>query len=512
MKHLLLLFLLLFSSSSSLASCPLGCGCDDDTLAVSCLHTDLQVMPITLNPGVRQLVLKFNEFTKVDASLAFYPALTLLDLSSNRLSSLPAKVFQAQAKLKVLRLSENSLPNLLPQTFAGLQRLTHLSLSGNQLERLEVGVINDLDHLTNLDLSNNQMKEVEEGSLPPSLQTLELSSNRLSSIPEGLSNLHNLTHLSLANNLLVKISSLPPLPNLRQLDLSSNQLVEMPSSPPLSQLAWLNLAENQFKAVPDLSLPSLLSLSLSGNPITSLLPHTLSSSSSTSSSSSLTSLNISHCSHLREVQVGALVNLPLLIRLDLSHNPQLNYLPPASLPTSLQSLDLTNCGFTSLDPASLPFPSLTSLHLSDNPWICSCSLAWMAKLIRTLLETSDEPMRRVRCLKNPPNTDDPQPRDILTIDFDHCENGESDDEEGGGVGVDGLVFLLTIVFVSLVLVTMVSLAVLLLVRRFCKTSSSSSSSGVSTLESDYRSLPYPGDVRRRGDECMSNSLLSQNHI
>ena len=91
MKHLLLLFILLFCSTS-LASCPLGCGCDDDTLAVSCLYTDLQVMPITLNPGVKQLVLKYNEFTKVDASLAFYPALTLLDLSSNTLTSLPAKV------------------------------------------------------------------------------------------------------------------------------------------------------------------------------------------------------------------------------------------------------------------------------------------------------------------------------------------------------------------------------------------------------------------------------------
>ena len=500
MKQLLLLFLLLFSSSS-LASCPLGCGCDDDTLAVSCLHTDLQVMPITLNPGVRQLVLKFNEFTKVDASLAFYPALTLLDLSSNRVSSLPAKVFQAQAKLRVLRLSENSLPSLLPQTFAGLHRLTHLSLRGNQLERLEVGVINDLGHLTNLDLSNNQMKELGEGSLPPSLETLELNSNRLSSLPEGLSDLPNLTHLSLGNNLLVKIS-LPPLPNLRQLDLSSNQLVDMPSSPPLPTLAWLNLGENRLKAVPDLSLPSLLSLSLSGNPINSLLPQTL--------PSSLTSLNISHCSQLGEVQEGALVHLPLLVSLDLSHNRQLDFLPPASLPNSLQSLDLTNCGFTSLKPASLP-PSLTSLHLSDNPWLCSCRLAWMAKVIRTLLETSAEPMRRVRCL-NPPT--DLLPRDILTVDFDHCGNGGTGGDEEGGVeagGEDGLVFLLTIVFVSLVLVMVASLTSLLLVRR-CRTSSSTSSSGASTLESDYRSLPYPGDVRRRGEECMSNSLLSQNHI
>ena len=500
MKHLLLLFILLFCSTS-LASCPLGCGCDDDTLAVSCLHTDLQVMPITLNPGVKQLVLKYNEFTKVDASLAFYPALTLLDLSSNTLTSLPAKVFQAQAKLKVLRLSENSLSSLLPQTFAGLHRLTHLSLHGNQLERLEIGVINDLDHLTNLDLSNNQMMEINKGSLSPSLETLELHSNKLSSLPEDLSDLPHLTHLSLANNMLVEIS-LPPLPSLRQLDLSSNQLVDMPSSPSLPNLAWLNLGGNRLKDVPDLSLPSLLSLSLSDNPITSLLPQTL------SSCSSLASLNISHCSKLREVEDGALAYIPLLISLDLSHNRQLDSLPPASLPSSLQSLHLHDCRFASLAPASLP-PSLTSLHLSDNPWICSCNLAWMATVIRSLLETSAEPMRRVRCL----NPTDLHRRDILTVDFDHCENGGSAGEEDGqGVeGEDGLVFLLTIVFVSLVLVTVFSLTSLLLVRR-CRTSPSSSSSGASTLESDYRSLPYPGDVRRRGEECMSNSLLSQNHI
>jgi len=498
--HLLLLFLLLFSSSS-LASCPLGCGCDDDTLAVSCLHTDLQVMPITLNPGVKQLVLKFNQFTKVDASLAFYPALTLLDLSSNKLSSLPAKVFQAQAKLKVLRLSENSLSSLLPKTFAGLQRLTHLSLRGNQLERLEVGVLSNLGHLTNLDLSNNQITELEESSLPSSVKVLELNSNRLSSLPKGLTDLPNLTHLSMGNNLLVQIS-FPPLPSLQQLDLSSNQLVDIPSSLPLPSLAWLNLARNRLKTVPSLPLPSLLSLSLSGNPITSLPPNSL------SSSPSLASLNISHCPQLRDVEEGALVQIPFLISLDLSHNRYLDSLPPSSLPSSLQSLDLTNCAFTSLEPDSLP-PSLDSLHLSDNPWHCSCSLAWLAKVIRNLLESSTEPMRRVRCLK----PSQLHRRDIIAVDFKHCGGDDSDygEEDELVVGEDGLVFLLTIVFVSLVLVMVVTLTALLLVRR-CKSSSSSSSSGVSTLESDYRSLPYPGDVRRRGEEGLSNSLLSHNHI
>merc|ERR1711936_1072521 len=104
------------------------------------------------------------------------------------------------------------------------------------------------------------------------------------------------------------------------------------------------------------------------------------------------------CPQLREVEEEALLQIPLLISLDLSHNRYLDSLPPSSLPSSLQALDLTNCAFTSLEPDSLP-PSLESLHLSDNPWHCSCHLAWLAKVIRNLLESSTEPMRRVRCLK-----------------------------------------------------------------------------------------------------------------
>merc|ERR1711936_324064 len=157
----------------------------------------------------------------------------------------------------------------------------------------------------------------EESSLPSSVKVLELNSNRLSSLPKGLTDLPNLIHLSMGNNLLVQVS-LPPLPSLQQLDLSSNQMVDIPSSLPLPSLAWLNLASNRLKTVPSLPLPSLLSLSLSGNPITSLPPNSL------SSSPSLASLNISHCPQLREVEEGALAQIPLLISLDLSNNRYLD--------------------------------------------------------------------------------------------------------------------------------------------------------------------------------------------
>ena len=48
-------------------------------------------MPISLNPSILSLVVRDHSFTTVDASLAFYPALRLLDISHNTISSLPPR-------------------------------------------------------------------------------------------------------------------------------------------------------------------------------------------------------------------------------------------------------------------------------------------------------------------------------------------------------------------------------------------------------------------------------------
>ena len=67
-------------------------------------------------------------------------------------------------------------------------------------------------------------------------------------------------------------------------------------------------------------------------------------------------------------------------------------------------------------------------------------------------------------------------------------------------------FLLTLVFVVLVLVAVVILALVMVLRQCW--SPSPSNSGASTKEPIYKSLPYPGDVRRRVKEeegCNSSS-------
>lgn len=49
--------------------CPASCTCDDSALFVECVEGGLDVMPNTLNPGLKRIVYKNNEFLAVDVSL-----------------------------------------------------------------------------------------------------------------------------------------------------------------------------------------------------------------------------------------------------------------------------------------------------------------------------------------------------------------------------------------------------------------------------------------------------------
>ena len=66
-----ILLLLLASSliSNSVAMCPEKCTCDDVNLIVTCIKAGLEVMPNTLNPRLRTIVYKYNNFPTVDVSL-----------------------------------------------------------------------------------------------------------------------------------------------------------------------------------------------------------------------------------------------------------------------------------------------------------------------------------------------------------------------------------------------------------------------------------------------------------
>ncbi|NXS12516.1 PIDD1 protein, partial [Neodrepanis coruscans] len=154
--------------------------------------------------------------------------LTHLDLSFNRLSTLPSCILHLSS-LRQLLVSHNSLV-ALPEDFGCLRKLTFFSAMKNQLKNLPRS-IGELSILQDLDLSENALELLPEevGNLHNCTE-LDLSGNCLSSIPDSFANLKCLRRLHLHSNLLVTVpASLASLPNLSRLDLQNNCLRAIPA-------------------------------------------------------------------------------------------------------------------------------------------------------------------------------------------------------------------------------------------------------------------------------------------
>ena len=63
---------------------------------MSCLASQLNMIPITLNPHITRLELRNTRVARLDDSFQFYEALTELDLSFNRINLILDKSFVSQ--------------------------------------------------------------------------------------------------------------------------------------------------------------------------------------------------------------------------------------------------------------------------------------------------------------------------------------------------------------------------------------------------------------------------------
>ena len=158
--------------------------------------------------------------------------------------------------------------------FASVQ----VNLSHNKLRSLPDRLMNELPELRAVDLSHNQLESVKPGLWQNSsqLQRINLGYNRLRSLPERL--LVGLTrvHLNLEHN---RLSGLPPrlvdrtkVHALHSIDLSHNFFDQMPVDALQKQfffLDYLNLANNRIRSIPSDSnvLVTIKTLDLSFNPL-----------------------------------------------------------------------------------------------------------------------------------------------------------------------------------------------------------------------------------------------------
>ena len=63
---MLTLLAVLVVVSGAAAYCPPGCRCQDGSpVTAECVQADLQIVPITLNPGIQNLTLRGNRIRQV---------------------------------------------------------------------------------------------------------------------------------------------------------------------------------------------------------------------------------------------------------------------------------------------------------------------------------------------------------------------------------------------------------------------------------------------------------------
>ena len=207
--------------------------------------------------------------------------------SGNRVTELPAGVFDDLSSLTKLQIGLTGIATLQPDVFSNLSSLTTLVLSFNALSVLPAGVFDGLSSLTQLRLSGNSLVALPAGAFDDlsSLTQLWLDSNALTVLPAGVfDDLSSLTVLRLDTN---QLTALPDgvfdgLSALTELRLSSNQLTALPAGvfDGLSALATLRLENNtvdplllpvtlertagaQFKAVAPTGIPFGLVLPVS---------------------------------------------------------------------------------------------------------------------------------------------------------------------------------------------------------------------------------------------------------
>ena len=216
-----------------------------------------------------------------------------------------------------------TIPNQL-ETFLFLQ---YLDISENKITRLKSNALKGLVALRLLNLSKNNISSwsaINPGKLfEPTISLTELS---LAENP--------LTSFTANDDNLILVSS-----TLRVLDLSHCKITKVTGQQVLQgmkDLKHLNLAGNQIRSVSDLISDTLISLDLSHNRLTNLLPNMLQ-------------------------------NLPALTHLDLSRNYRVslqNKQGEYVESTSLKKIDLSHCNMENIELEG--FPVLTTAILKVN--------------------------------------------------------------------------------------------------------------------------------------------------
>lgn len=386
-KSLILLTLTNWAIGLS-ALCPTGCSCEDERLLVRCNeNNNLDILPITLNPSIERLIIKFNSIRIIDSSIQFYSELRLLDLSNNQIFLTQDSVFIYQNKLLQLHLNNNKISEINNNTFKGLVRLEMLNLRANYIMELRNGIFSTTPNIEYLNLGQNRIATIEPEAFVglKNLKSLYLDDNILTSIPnfafkhipylaelfiglnslnslenDAFRNLINLASLDIHGSLLTNMSHAVfyRLNNLKSLDISDNSLTTIPTAAlsTLTRLESLKIGQNEFSSIGEGSFFGL---------------------------SFLRKIDISGNKMLRRIQPGAFAANQNLESITIASNKMLSDIHDgvfSDLP-NIKSVDLRNNAFETIREQWLRWDTLKSFELADNPLNCDCDLKWLHSIL-----------------------------------------------------------------------------------------------------------------------------------
>lgn len=208
-----------------------------------------------------------------------FPALKLLDLSSNRLDAINPDITSCCPTLHRLDISGNNLQDI-PAELSLLNDLTAIVAEGNPLRRINRSLIGDTYSLKNY-LRNRLPSDQSETNLSSSptaegfanvnvsrCTELDLKNQKLSELPSTIGQMVNLCHLELDNNSISDLSVLVTCGSLKHLSAVKNQISDISPLFGLSNLEEVDLRVNRlrnFKCTVNGIWPKLQSLRLAFN-------------------------------------------------------------------------------------------------------------------------------------------------------------------------------------------------------------------------------------------------------
>uniref|UniRef100_A0AAR5PKM9 LRRCT domain-containing protein n=1 Tax=Dendroctonus ponderosae TaxID=77166 RepID=A0AAR5PKM9_DENPD len=347
--------------------------------------------------GIEYLHLKNNAITQLPSAPSLdlqLPALRALDLSGNKIHTLPIEGFSALAQLRKLLLGKNLLKKLEDGNFKGLARLETLDLAQNGIARLMPNAFRQQTELRELNLGDNRLELLMQETLhfSPHLKRLNLSRNMLSEIlPGTIEKNRDLQIIDFSYN---KIVRLPPtlmgLKHLRMLDLTYNRLsaIDPEILGSLPSLRMLRLSHNFIKELKEdgfNKLQHLAGLDLEENELEIIQPNAI------KSLPVLKTINLSR-NKIREVPNVAFVNLPALQVVELQQNRIRSIAPSAFMGVPhLLMLNLSSNDISTFEDAGLRgAKSLELLDVSHNviKSVSSNSLEKMEWLVELRIDSN----------------------------------------------------------------------------------------------------------------------------